>query len=70
MAAATNMGCVGQGEPGTFFLRERERNEEGADLDVLPEISRTAIPVIVAGPLCAVHGDGAGKVKRGERFIR
>jgi hypothetical protein len=46
------------------------RETRTADLDVLPEIPRTTIPVVVTWPLCAVHGDGAGKVERLEWVFR
>jgi len=54
-------------ERRTFF--STGEGERGADLDVLPEIPRTTVPVLVTWPPCAVHGDGAGKVKRMERFF-
>jgi hypothetical protein len=41
-----------------------------ADLDVLPEIPRSTIPVLVTWPLCTVHGDGAGEVVRLKRVFR
>jgi hypothetical protein len=68
MAAATNMGYAGKGVSKFKRFSQRE-GERGADLDVLPEIPRTTVPVLVTWPPCAVHGDGAGKVKRMEWFF-
>jgi hypothetical protein len=68
MAAATNMGCAShEVQLKDHFFRYKMRT---ADLDVLPEIQRTTIPVIVAWPFRTVNGDDSGKVERLKPFFR